>query len=78
MTYIYINRKTLHDERRCIYFSIELTFAGIHALKPFVINISVAFTSARFIPGTTRSATADSAGFLEYAALSTRHRITDR
>ena len=57
---------------------LELTFAGLHALKPFMINISVACTSALFIPGTARSATTDSAGFLEYAALSTRHRITDR
>ena len=57
---------------------LELTFAGLHALKPFMINVSVACTSALFIPGTARSATTDSAGFLEYAALSTRHRITDR
>ena len=57
---------------------LELTFAGLHALKPFMINISVACTSALFIPGTARSATTNSAGLLEYAALSTRHRITDR
>ena len=56
----------------------ELTFAGLHALKPFVINISVACTSTILVPSTARSATTDSAGFLECTALSTRHRIADR
>ena len=66
---IYINRKTLHDERRCIYFSIELTFAGIHAFCPYVTNVFVAKSSTVFEPSAARSATTDSAGFLECAAL---------
>ena len=77
MTYIYIYRKTLHDERRCIYFSIELTFAGIHAFKPPVISVSVAGTSAFLEPRTTGSATTDLAGFLEGAALETCHHTDD-
>ena len=46
-----------------------LTFAGLHALKPPVIDVSVAGTSAVLKPSTARSATTDSAGFLEGAAL---------
>ena len=48
---------------------IELTFAGLHALIPLVINVSVVGTSAVLIPSTTRSATTDSAGLLKLAAL---------
>ena len=50
-------------------WSIELTFAGLDALKPFVISVSVAKTSAVLEPRTTGSATTDLAGFLEGAAL---------
>ena len=56
--------------------NIELTFAGLHALKPPAINSCVAGTSAVLIPSTARSATTDSAGFLKHAALFTRHRIS--
>ena len=54
---------------------LELTFAGLHALKPPVISVSVAGTSAVFIPSPTRSATTGSAGFLEHATLWARHLI---
>ena len=50
---------------------IELTFAGLRALKPTVISVFVADTSAFLKPSTTRSATTDSAGFLERAAFRT-------
>ena len=56
--------------------SLELTFASLDALKPPVISVSVAGTSAVLIPSTARSATTDSAGFLKRAALFTRHRIS--
>ena len=49
--------------------SLALTFASLHALKPPVINVSVASTSTVLKPSTARSATTDSAGFLERAAL---------
>ena len=54
--------------------NFELTFAGIHALRPLVIDIPVAGTPAVLKPGATRSATAYSAGFLEHAALWARRR----
>ena len=54
--------------------SLELTFAGLDALKPFVTSVSVVGTAAILIPSTARSATTDSAGFLERAALWTRQR----
>ena len=56
---------------------LGLTFAGLHALKPPVINDSVAGTSAVLKPSTARSATTESAVFLERAAFWTRHRISD-
>ena len=56
----------------------ELTFAGLHALKPAVFYISVAGTSTGLKPSTAGSATTDSAGFLEPAALCARHHIGDR
>ena len=49
--------------------SLGLTFAGLESLKPPVINISIARTSTVLEPSTTRSATTDSAGFSERAAL---------
>ena len=52
--------------------SIKLTFADIDALKPVVTSLSVAGTAAILIPRTARSATTDSSGFLEPAALWTR------
>ena len=57
--------------------SLELTFAGRHALKPLVINIFVVGTSAVLKPSTTRSATAVSAGFRERAASGARRRFHD-
>ena len=57
--------------------ALKLTFASLHALKPLVVSVSVAGTSAVLIPSTTRSAATDSAGFLERAALWARNRITD-
>ena len=57
--------------------NIELTFAGLHSLKPPVINAFIAGTSAVLIPSTVRSAATDSAGFQEGAALWARHRIND-
>ena len=62
----------LHD------IGLELTFAGLHAIKPLVINVSVPGTSALLKPSTARSATTDSAGFLERAALWARHHFSDR
>ena len=62
-------------ERRCVY--IELTFAGLYALKPPVVHVSVADTSAVLIPSTTRSATTDSAGLPKLAALWALHLMTN-
>ena len=50
-------------------FSLKLTFAGRHALKPHVINVSVASTPAVVVPSTAWSTTTDSAGLRERAAL---------
>ena len=49
--------------------NLRLTFAGRHALNPAVIRISVAGTSTILIPSTTRSATTNSPGFTELAAV---------
>ena len=46
-----------------------LTFAGCESLQPPVISVSVASTSAAFIPSAARSTTTEFAGFLERAAL---------
>ena len=37
--------------------SLELTFAGVDALRPLVISVSVAGTSTMLVPSTARSAT---------------------
>ena len=58
--------------------SLELTFASLGALKPPVINVPVAITSAILKPSTTRSATTGPAGFHKLAALWTRHHTKDR
>ena len=51
----------------------ELTFAaGLHALNPPVLHVSVPGSSAVPEPSTAWSATTDSAGFLKRAALSAR------
>ena len=49
--------------------SLGLTFAGLHTLKPAVTELSIADASIVFIPGTSMSATTDSTGFLERAAV---------
>ena len=69
----------VQHERGCDIevISLELTFAGLHAVKPPVISVSVTGTSAVLKPRTARSAAADSAGFLERAALWALHRIRD-
>ena len=56
------------------FLSVELTLAGLNALEPFVVSVSVAGTAAILIPSTSRSATTDSARFLECAALRARQR----
>ena len=53
-----------------------LTFAGLHALRPPVINVSVAGTPAVLEPSTPRSATTKSAGLFKLTALCARHRIS--
>ena len=55
--------------------ALELTFAGLRTLKPAVISVSVDGTSTVLKPSTARSATTDSAGFPERAALWTHHLI---
>ena len=54
---------------RCHVIALELTCAGLHALKPLVTNVPIAGTSTVLKPSTARSATTDSAGFLECATL---------
>ena len=58
--------------------SLKLTFAGLDALKPVVTSLSVAGTATILIPSTARSATTDSAGFLECATVWARPLISDR
>ena len=53
-----------------------LTFTSLESLGPPVISISVAGTSAVFIPSTAMSATTASAGFLERVTLWAHHLIT--
>ena len=57
---------------------LGLTFAGLDALVPPVISVSVAGTSTILIPSTTRSATTDPAGFLECATHCAHHLTSDR
>ena len=54
--------------------SLELTFANLYSLRPPVVNISVAESSAVLVPSTARSTTTDSAGFRKRAALWTRYQ----
>ena len=58
--------------------SLALTFTGLHAFKPSVVNVSVADSLTVLKPSAARSATADSARFLECAALWARHHVSDR
>ena len=57
---------------------LELTFAGLHALRPPVINVSVVDSSAVLEPSTARSATTGSARFVECAAFGALYFISDR
>ena len=57
---------------------LALTFASLYTFEPPVIHVSVSGTSTLLKPGTARSATTDSAGCLERAALWTRQRASDR
>ena len=60
---------SLHDFVLYLHaISLELTFASFDALNPPVINVPVVDTSTILEPGTARSATTDSAGFLERTA----------
>ena len=52
--------------------SKKLTFAGLNALNPCVIEVCVAGISAVLEPSTAASATTEFAGFLDAAALGTR------
>ena len=63
-------------QRHCVVYrswylysmSLALTFASFNALRPPVISVPFANTSAILKPSTAGSATADSAGFLERTA----------
>ena len=59
------------------YFMLELTFASLQTLGPPVINVPVARTTAFLEPSTAGSATTNSAGFRECAALRARHRVSN-
>ena len=76
-------RRTRYNNHRArmhlppgIYF--KRTFASLQTLKPPVIYVSVAGTSAVLKPSTARSATTAPARFLERAAFGARHRFSDR
>ena len=70
------NMKTLIARVYLQWGNLGLTFAGLHALRPLVINVFVAGASAVLVPSATRSATTGSAGFIERATLWARHLIT--
>ena len=57
---------------------VALTLAGLHALKPPMLHVSILSASAVLVPSTAGSATTDSAGFLERAACWARHLISNR
>ena len=50
-------------------FNLGLTFAGLHALDPAVVQFIIAGTSTILIPSTARSTTTGSPGFLERATI---------
>ena len=70
--------KTLNSQCFCHAITWELTFAGLHAFRPPVINIAGAKLSAVLEPSTARSATADSARFPECSTPWARQRVSDR
>ena len=55
----------------------ELTFAGLEAFEPRVIEVGVADISAFLEPSTTTSATTELAGFRAGATLGTCRHGTD-
>ena len=59
---------------KCINMTsnIELTFAGLHAVRPSVINFVVAKSSAILEPSAARSATSAQARFLDGTTFGTR------
>ena len=67
------SRLGLREDLSTWSVSLGLTRAGLLALKPPVISVSVAGTSAVLVPSTARSAATDSAGFPERATLCARH-----
>ena len=66
------NVSSLHD-----VITFKLTFASVQALKPPMINVSVAGSSAVLVPSTAGSAATDSAGFLELATRWARDHISN-
>jgi hypothetical protein len=59
-----MNRKTLISHylvMQCHVLGFGLTFASLHAMGPFVINIFASKPSAVLEPSTARSAATDSA-----------------
>ena len=52
-----------------LWVSSQLTFAGMKAFKPRVIEVGVAFISTLLEPSTATSATTEFAGSLDGAAL---------
>ena len=76
--YVGVGQNTkMETQKQSLLHGVDLglTFAGLGALRPPVISVSVTDTSATLIPSTSKSATADSAGFRELAALWARHLI---
>ena len=71
------NAKTVKTwrERESIYVVCQLTFAGSSTLRPQMIDVFIADSSTVLIPSTAGSATTDSTGSFERAALWTRHLI---
>ena len=57
----------MHSARR------KLTFAGMQAFDPRVLNVCVAATSTHLKPSATGSATTESTRFLKSPALGARH-----
>ena len=64
--------------RRLYTNRLELTFAALHALGPSALCVPVASTSTLLKPSTARSATTDSARFLECTALWAHRHVSIR
>ena len=84
-SHVSINQRSRKSVDSCCWATLymlstfaRLTFAGCHAVKPRVFHVSVAGSSAVLRPSTAGSATTDSAGFLERAALRACPRLSDR